>query len=60
VFDHGGDPNHPYSGKASFKCPPLKAVVNALGQEPEEKLKQVKRLIALRADMNALSPTIVP
>jgi len=36
------------------------AVVNALGQEPEEKLKQVKRLIALGADMNALSPTIVP
>jgi hypothetical protein len=60
VFDHGGDPNHPYSGKASFKCPPLMAVVNALGQEPEEKLKQVKRLIALGADMNSLYPHVTP
>ena len=60
VFDHGGDPNHPYSGKASFKCPPLMAVVKALGREPKEKLTQVKRLIALGADMNALHPDATP
>jgi uncharacterized protein len=60
VFDHGGDPNHPYSGKLLADGPPLKAVVNALGREPEEKLKQVKRLIALGADMNALTPDATP
>jgi hypothetical protein len=60
VFDHGGDANHPYSGKASFKCPPLMAVVKALGREPKEKLAQVKRLIALGADMNALNPDSTP
>ncbi len=60
VFDHGGDPNHPYSGKLLADGPPLKAVVNALGREPEEKLKQVKRLIALGADMNSLCPHVTP
>jgi len=60
VFDHGGDPNHPYSGRLLAYGPPLSSVVKALGREPEEKLKQVKRLIALGADMNALTPDATP
>ena len=60
VFDHGGDPNHPYSGKLLADGPPLMAVVKALGREPKEKLTQVKRLIALGADMNALHPDATP
>ena len=60
VFDHGGDPNHPYLGKAISKGPPLTAVVRALGREPKEKLKQVRRLVELGADMNALSPDATP
>lgn len=60
VFDHGGDPNHPYSGKLLGYGPPLMAVVNALGRGPEEKLKQVNRLISLGADMNSLCPHVTP
>jgi uncharacterized protein len=65
VFDHGGDPNQPCVqplglGDRVYNDPPLKAVVRALGREPAEKLRQVKRLIKLGADMNALDPRATP
>jgi uncharacterized protein len=65
VFDHGGDPNQPCVqllglGDQTYNEPPLKAVIGTLGRKPEEKLKQVMRLIALGADMNALNPDSTP
>ena len=65
VFDHGGDPNQPCVqllglGNQTYNEPPLKAVIGTLGRKPEEKLKQVMRLIALGADMNALNPDSTP
>ena len=65
VFDHGGDPNQPCVqplglGDMIYDEPPLKTVINALNRSPEEKLKQVMRLIALGADMNALNPDSTP
>jgi len=65
VFDHGDDPNQPFFlklglGLADQNYPPLKAVIGALGPKPEEKLERVKRLIALGADMNALTPSSTP
>jgi len=66
VFDHGGDPNLPFSlkwglGLADQNYPPLKAVTSEkLGLKPDEKLKRIKRLIALGADMNVLTPNATP
>ena len=65
VFDHGGDPNLPFAmklgvGVADQNHPPLKAVTSALGLKPDEKQKRIKRLIALGADMNVLTPSYTP
>ena len=65
VFDHGGDPNQPCVlplglGNAIYNDPPLMAVIKALGRKHDEKLKQLKRLISLGADMNALDPRATP
>ena len=65
VFDHGGDPNLPFTmklglGLADQNDPPLLAVTSALGLKPDEKQKRIRRLIALGADMNALTPSRTP
>lgn len=65
VFDHGGDPNQPCVqllglGDQTHNESPLNAVIGTLGRKPEEKVKQVMRLIALGADMNALNPAATP
>jgi uncharacterized protein len=65
VFDHGGDPNQPCVqllglGDQTYNEPPLNAVIGTLGRKPEEKVKQIMRLIALGADMNALNPDATP
>ena len=65
VFDNGGDPNQPCVrplglGNAIYNDPPLVSVIGALGRKQDEKLKQLKRLIALGADMNALDPLATP
>jgi len=66
VFDHGGDPNQPFfltlgPGFADQNYPPLKAVTSERVElKPDEKLKRIKRLIALGADMNVLTPKETP
>jgi len=65
VFDHGGDPNQPFFlklglGLADQNYPPLMAVTSALRLKPDEKQKRIRRLIALGADMNALTPSRTP
>ncbi len=61
VFDHGGDPNQPFVKLSGFGNtihePPLMAIIKAGGRKRVEKLK---RLIALNADMNALSDGVTP
>jgi len=65
AFDHGGDPNLPFTmklglGLADQNYSPLMAVTSALGLKPDEKQKRIRRLIALGADMNALTPSRTP
>jgi hypothetical protein len=57
VFDHGGDPNLPRSGSLALEGTPLITVIKAGGRNRKEKLN---RLIALGADMNALSGGVTP
>lgn len=65
VFDNGGNPNQPCMrplglGDAIYNDPPLACVIGALGRKHDEKMRQLKRLIALGADMNQLDPRTTP
>jgi ankyrin repeat protein len=52
VFDHGGDPNIRHTGPLGFSQTPLFAVIT---RGDGDKAAQIRRLIDLGADMNALS-----